>query len=189
MQKALMVFSSSPKLIIVKADEQFDDYVSNFTYTQKVQNKKKLCIYFKRKFLQWWTDHQKLKHSCNFDKKHRSKTNFLSVKLYICLTHARSQFVFDLCFLSKLQLLILFIIKLYVRNDIFKKFHFQNQGFQFSLLLKKRELDSSSFSVFATKLFHRNVQSWTKYLRQTLVFMSNSALREMFNCYFSGVSC
>ena len=41
MQKALMVFSSSPKLIIVKADEQFDDYVSNFTYTQKIQNKKK----------------------------------------------------------------------------------------------------------------------------------------------------
>ena len=36
--------------------------------------------------------HQKLKHSCNFDKKLRSKTNFLSIKLYIRLTHARSHF-------------------------------------------------------------------------------------------------
>ena len=30
--------------------------------------------------------------SCNFDKKQRSKTNFLSIKLYIWLTHARSHF-------------------------------------------------------------------------------------------------
>ena len=33
--------------------------------------------------------HQKLKYSCNFDKKQRSKTIFLSIKLY---THARSYF-------------------------------------------------------------------------------------------------
>ena len=36
--------------------------------------------------------HQKLKHRCNFDKKQRSKTMFLSIKLYIWLTHARSHF-------------------------------------------------------------------------------------------------
>ena len=33
-----------------------------------------------------------LKHSCNFHKKQRSKTAFLSIKLYIQLTHARSHF-------------------------------------------------------------------------------------------------
>ena len=32
-------------------------------------------------------------------------------------------------------------------------------------------------------------QSWTKDLRQTLVFMWNSALRETLNFYFSGVFC
>ena len=36
--------------------------------------------------------HQKLKHSCKFDKKQRSKIIFLSIKLYIRLTHARSHF-------------------------------------------------------------------------------------------------
>ena len=36
--------------------------------------------------------HQELKHSSNFDKKQRSKTNFLSIKLYIWLPHARSHF-------------------------------------------------------------------------------------------------
>ena len=33
--------------------------------------------------------HRKLKHSCNFDKKQRLKQMFLSIKLYIQLTHAR----------------------------------------------------------------------------------------------------
>ena len=32
-------------------------------------------------------------------------------------------------------------------------------------------------------------ESVTKYLRLTLVFMKNSALRERFNCYFSGLFC
>ena len=32
-------------------------------------------------------------------------------------------------------------------------------------------------------------QSWTKYIRQTLVFMWNSALWENFNFYFSAVFC
>ena len=37
--------------------------------------------------------HQKPKHSrCNFDKKQRSETSFLSIKLYIWLTHARTHF-------------------------------------------------------------------------------------------------
>ena len=31
------------------------------------------------------------------------------------------------------------------------------------------------------------LESWTKYLRQTLIFMWNSALRKEFNFYFSGV--
>ena len=33
------------------------------------------------------------------------------------------------------------------------------------------------------------LQSVTKYLRLTLVFMWNSALRESFYCYFSGILC
>ena len=33
------------------------------------------------------------------------------------------------------------------------------------------------------------LQSWTKYLRQTLVFIWNSALQEKFDVYFSGVFC
>ena len=46
------------------------------------------CIYFfnAEKY------HQRLKHSCNFDKKQRSETIFFSVKLYIQLTHARIHF-------------------------------------------------------------------------------------------------
>ena len=32
--------------------------------------------------------HQKLKHSCNFDKKQRSKTNFSLIKLYLTYTFA-----------------------------------------------------------------------------------------------------
>ena len=43
--------------------------------------------------------HQKLKHSCNFDKKQRKKM-FLSTMFKL--------------------LMILFIIELYIRNDIFK---------------------------------------------------------------------
>ena len=31
--------------------------------------------------------------------------------------------------------------------------------------------------------------AWTKYLRKTLIFMWNSALRENFNFYFQGVFC
>ena len=42
MQKALMAFSSSPKSMIVKAGNQFNGYVSNFTHNQKTQNKNKL---------------------------------------------------------------------------------------------------------------------------------------------------
>ena len=34
-----------------------------------------------------------------------------------------------------------------------------------------------------------NVQARTKYLRKTLDFMWNSALREKFNFYFQGVFC
>ena len=34
-----------------------------------------------------------------------------------------------------------------------------------------------------------NLQSFTKYLRLTLVFMWNSVLQEKFNFYFSGKSC
>ena len=51
MQKALMAFSSSPKSRIIKAGNQLNGYVSNFTHDQKIQNKNNLCIYFKRKLL------------------------------------------------------------------------------------------------------------------------------------------
>ena len=34
-----------------------------------------------------------------------------------------------------------------------------------------------------------DIQSVTKYLRLTLLFMWNSTLRETFNCYFSGSFC
>ena len=33
------------------------------------------------------------------------------------------------------------------------------------------------------------LQSWTKYLKRTLVFMCDSALRETFNFYYSAVFC
>ena len=51
MQKALITLSSSLKSRIVKAGNQFNANVSNFTHDQKIQNKNNLCIYFKRKFL------------------------------------------------------------------------------------------------------------------------------------------
>ena len=51
MQKALITLSSNPKSIIVKAGNQFNAYESNFTHNQKMQNKNKLCVYFKTKLL------------------------------------------------------------------------------------------------------------------------------------------
>ena len=51
MQKALMALQSSLKSIIVKAGNQFSDSVSNFTQNQKIQNKNKHCVYFKRKLI------------------------------------------------------------------------------------------------------------------------------------------
>ena len=36
--------------------------------------------------------HQKLKHSCNFDKKTKVENKFLLIQLYIWLTHASSHF-------------------------------------------------------------------------------------------------
>ena len=48
-QKALMALSSSRKSRIIKAGNQFNGYVSNFTYDQKIKNKNDLSIYFKRK--------------------------------------------------------------------------------------------------------------------------------------------
>ena len=55
MQKALMALSSSPKSRIIKAGNQFNGYVSNFTHYQKIQNKNNICIYFKRKLLHFQT--------------------------------------------------------------------------------------------------------------------------------------
>ena len=51
MQNTLMAISSSPKSIVVKTGDQFNGYVSNFSHNQKIQNKNKLCVYFKRKLL------------------------------------------------------------------------------------------------------------------------------------------
>ena len=51
MQKALMALSSSPKSINVKAGNQFNSYVSNFTHNPKIQNKNNPCTYFKRNLL------------------------------------------------------------------------------------------------------------------------------------------
>ena len=39
LQKALMALSSSPKSKIIKADNQFNGYVFNFTHDQKTQSK------------------------------------------------------------------------------------------------------------------------------------------------------
>ena len=44
---------------------------------------------------------------------------------------------------------------------------------------------SLSFSSFWITLFYHHVQSFTKYLRRTLVFIWNSKLREKFNFCFS----
>ena len=39
----------SLKLIIVEAGKKLYGYVSSFTPSQKIQNKNKLCVYFKRR--------------------------------------------------------------------------------------------------------------------------------------------
>ena len=60
--------------------------------------------------------HQKLKHNCNFDKKQRLKTNvFVNKTIYSAYTCKKPfceymvlSLVFDLCFLSKLQLCLSF---------------------------------------------------------------------------------
>ena len=48
-----MALSSSPKSIIVKVGNRFNDYVSNFIHNQKTQNKNNLLVtaYFKRMLL------------------------------------------------------------------------------------------------------------------------------------------
>ena len=47
-----------------------------------------------------------------------------------------------------------------------------------------------SFGFIGNKNINESyLQLWAKYLRQTLVFVENSALREKFNFFFSGVSC
>ena len=51
MQKALMSLSSSPESTILKAGNQLNGYVSNFTHNQKIQNKNNFCVYFKRNLL------------------------------------------------------------------------------------------------------------------------------------------
>ena len=51
MQKALMALSSSPKSKIIKTRNQLNGYASNFTHDKKIQNKNNLCVYFKRKLL------------------------------------------------------------------------------------------------------------------------------------------
>ena len=49
MQKVLIALSSNPKSTTVKAGNQFNGYEFNFTHNQKMQNKNKLCVYFKTK--------------------------------------------------------------------------------------------------------------------------------------------
>ena len=39
MQKALMALSSTPKSLIVKAGNQFNGYLPDFTHNKKIQNK------------------------------------------------------------------------------------------------------------------------------------------------------
>ena len=51
MQKALMSLSSSPESTILKAGNQLNGYVSNFTHNQKIQNKNNFWVYFKRNLL------------------------------------------------------------------------------------------------------------------------------------------
>ena len=52
---------------------------------------------------------------------------------------------------------------------------------------------SSRPLLFSSKIFQKTegleLQSWTKHLRQTLVFTGNRALREKFNVYFSEAFC
>ena len=55
-------------------------------------------------------------------------------------------------------------------------------------LSKQQVLDTDPKSVQQIN-FTRNLKSFTKYLRQTLVFMRNSEARKSFNFYFSAVFC
>ena len=55
---------------------------------------------------------------------------------------------------------------------------------------KKQETTSTTYMPFAEQWKHNDsVQSWTKCMRQTLVFISNSAVQENFNFSFSAVFC
>ena len=57
---------------------------------QKKNSHRKKCI--KLRLFNDEHYHQKLKYICNFDKKHKLKTNFLSIKLYIRLSYTESHF-------------------------------------------------------------------------------------------------
>ena len=50
---------------------------------------------------------------------------------------------------------------------------------------KKKKFEGTWGELEAKNYFQR--QAGAKYLRKTLVFMRNGALREKFNCYFQGV--
>ena len=61
------------------------------------------------------------------------------------------------------------------------------KGFRVTKFAKEIKSEGFSGKFESKKGFQR--QTVTKYLRLTLVFMSNSALRERFKCYFSEVFC
>ena len=61
------------------------------------------------------------------------------------------------------------------------------KGLTVTNINKKQKFEAVSFELKERNCFQR--QSLTKYLRQTAVFMWNSALQEKFNFYFSGVFC
>ena len=61
------------------------------------------------------------------------------------------------------------------------------KGLRLTRIVEEVKFEGIWGQLEAKNCFQR--QSFTKYLRLTLVFMQNSGLREKFNSYFSRVFC
>ena len=119
-----------------------------------------------------YVNHQKFSKFYNHD----SLQNFLS--LFMSLLTA------PIVKNSHILAGVYFIFLKNILDQSSKSFNIKSwpQGLRVTKTVKKPSLKEPGGSCFQRQLY-------TKYLRQTQVFMWNSALREKFNIYFWGVFC
>ena len=119
-----------------------------------------------------YVKHQKFSKFYNHD----SLQNFLSLFMSLLTTPIVKN--------SHILAGVYFIFLKNILDQSSKSFNIKSwpQGLRVTKTVKKPSLKEPDGSCF-----HR--QLYTKYLRQTQVFMWNSALREKFNIYFWGVFC